>query len=132
MFRNENIKKLANCLRLPVRKVFQAYCSRFQVSGVHRKSFPFRVDSTVLCQWGRDAVFHLFFQMISWMLRGQNLKEFVLPNGERDDQLFMGSKVTPRMDAEICLESEAGFNDYRFSLANVAKNRLVRKRELFG
>ena len=72
-----------------------------------------------------------FFEMLSWMLRGQKLQEFVLRNGEGDDQLFMGSKVTPSMDAEIRLETSAGFNDYRFTLSHVAGNRLILEKEAF-
>lgn len=61
-----------------------------------------------------------FFDMLSWMLRGQNLQEFVLRQGGGDDQLFMGSRYTPRMSAEIRIETHRGFNDYRFTLAHLS------------
>lgn len=61
-----------------------------------------------------------FFDMLSWMLRGQNLQEFILRQGGGDDQLFMGSRHTPRISAEIRIETHRGFNDYRFALAHLS------------
>ncbi len=66
-----------------------------------------------------------FFQMLGWMPRGQNLQEFVLRQGGGDDQLFMGVRTTPRLDAEICIETQAGRNDYRFALTHVAGDTLM-------
>jgi predicted ATPase len=60
-----------------------------------------------------------FFDMLSWMLRGQNLQEFITRHGGGDDQLFMGARKTPRMDAEIRIETNRGSNDYRFGLVHV-------------
>jgi predicted ATPase len=61
-----------------------------------------------------------FFDMLSWMLRGQNLQEFILRQGGGDDQLFMGARHTPLMRAEIRMETSLGTNDYRFSLAHLS------------
>jgi predicted ATPase len=61
-----------------------------------------------------------FFDMLSWMLRGQNLQEFILRQGGGDDQLFMGARRTPLMRAEIGMETDRGTNDYRFSLAHLS------------
>ncbi len=36
-----------------------------------------------------------FFEMISWMLRSQNLQDFMHRQGGGDDQLFMGARTTP-------------------------------------
>lgn len=66
-----------------------------------------------------------FFQMLGWMLRGQNLQDFVLRQGGGDDQLFMGVRTTPRLDAEIHIETHAGRNDYRFALSHVAGDTLM-------
>lgn len=66
-----------------------------------------------------------FFQMLGWMLRGQNLQEFVLRQGGGDDQLFMGVRTTPRLDAEIHIATQAGRNDYRFALTHVAGDTLM-------
>ena len=66
-----------------------------------------------------------FFQMLGWMLRGQNLQEFVLRQGGGDDQLFMGARTTPRMDADIHIETRVGRNDYRFSLTHIAGDTLM-------
>lgn len=61
-----------------------------------------------------------FFELLSWMLRGQNLQEFILRQGGGDDQLFMGARKTPRLNAEIRIETHRGFNDYRFSLSHLS------------
>lgn len=61
-----------------------------------------------------------FFEMLSWMLKAKNLQEFVLRRGGGDDQFFMGARKTPRIHAELCLDTEKGQNDYRFDLAHIA------------
>lgn len=61
-----------------------------------------------------------FFEMLSWMLKAKNLQEFVLRHGGGDDQFFMGARKTPRIRAELCLETEKGHNDYRFELAHIS------------
>jgi len=57
-----------------------------------------------------------FFEMLGWMLHGQNLQKFIVRSGGGDDQLFMGARITPTMDAEIRLATDLGYCDYRFSL----------------
>ncbi|MCX7258535.1 MAG: AAA family ATPase [Polaromonas sp.] len=66
-----------------------------------------------------------FFEMLSWMLKAQRLQEFVLRHGGGDDQFFMGTRQTPTIQAEIRLETQAGFNDYRFSLEHLSANDTV-------
>lgn len=66
-----------------------------------------------------------FFEMLSWMLKAQRLQEFVLRHGGGDDQFFMGARQTPEIRAEISLETQAGFNDYRFSLLHLSANDTV-------
>ena len=61
-----------------------------------------------------------FFEMLSWMLKSQHLQDFILTHGSGDDQFFMGARKTPRIHAEIQLETDAGFNDYHFDLAHLA------------
>mgnify|MGYP000231581475 FL=1 len=61
-----------------------------------------------------------FFEMLSWMLKAKNLQEFVLRHGGGDDQFCMGARKTPRIRAELCLETEKGHNDYRFELAHIS------------
>lgn len=63
-----------------------------------------------------------FFEMLSFMLRSQNLSEFVARNGGADDQLFMGARGTPKLEAEIRIETERGFNDYKFALTHAASS----------
>jgi len=66
-----------------------------------------------------------FFNMLSWMLKAKNLQEFVLRHGGGDDQFFMGARATPRIHAELCLETALGQNDYRFDLAHIAAGDAV-------
>ena len=61
-----------------------------------------------------------FFEMLSWMLKAQKLAEFVIRQGGGDDQFFMGARHTPRIHAEIRLETAGGFNEYRFDLEHLS------------
>ena len=45
-----------------------------------------------------------FFEMLSFMLRSQNLSEFVAKNGGADDQLFMGARRTPKWKLKFVSE----------------------------
>ena len=42
---------------------------------------------------------------------------FIARHGGADDQLFGGNRVTPRLEAEISLRTDAGRNDYKFALS---------------
>ena len=66
-----------------------------------------------------------FFEMLSWMLRSQKLEQFVALQGGADDQLFLGNKVTPRMEADIRLATPDGENEYSFTLSYGAPDRFV-------
>lgn len=66
-----------------------------------------------------------FFEMLSWMLKSKKLQEFVIRHGGGDDQFFMGARKTPRIHAELCLDTEKGQNDYRFHLAHLAAGDTV-------
>lgn len=73
-----------------------------------------------------------FFEMLSWMLTSRKLGEFVEKWGGGDDQLFMGAKRTPVMNAKLRIDSGQGFNDYRFGLAHsTARDRLIFVDEAF-
>lgn len=66
-----------------------------------------------------------FFEMLSWMLKSKKLQEFVLRHGGGDDQFFMGARKTPRIHAELCLDTEKGQNDYRFDLTHISAGDTV-------
>ena len=72
-----------------------------------------------------------FFEMTSWMIGAHRLDEFVQRQGGADDQLFGGSKVSPRMEAEVAMRTESGRNDYRFALAHAHPDRFVFTDEAF-
>jgi predicted ATPase len=66
-----------------------------------------------------------FFEMLGWMLKSHNLQEFVLRHGGGDDQFFMGARQTPRIRAELELETTTGFNNYRFDLMHLSAGDTV-------
>ena len=72
-----------------------------------------------------------FFDMLSWMLRSSRLQDFVQMQGGADDQLFSGRKRTGLLEAELCLTTELGRNDYRFILAPAHPDRLLFTEEAF-
>ena len=72
-----------------------------------------------------------FFEMMSWMLRSRKLAEFVEKQGGADDQLFGGNRVTPRIEAEIRMRTDAGRNDYKFSLSHAHPDRFFFSEEQF-
>lgn len=65
-----------------------------------------------------------FFEMLSWMLRSRSLQQFVVVHGGAGDQLFRGSRTTPMVTASIRLSNDRGTNDYSFTLAHGAEDRL--------
>ena len=72
-----------------------------------------------------------FFEMLSWMLRSHRLAEFVQRQGGGDDQLFQGSRTTPRFTASMALRTDQGRNDYRFTLTHAHPDRLIFTEEAF-
>ena len=71
-----------------------------------------------------------FFEMLNWMLRSR-LGEFIGTRGGADDQLYSGKSVTPGMDAQLALRTEAGRIDYRFALTHAHPDRFVFSDEAF-
>ncbi len=72
-----------------------------------------------------------FFEMLSWMLRSRQLGEFIARQGGADDQLFGGNRVTPRMEAEIVLNTDRGRNEYGFKLSHAHPDRFIFSEEAF-
>ena len=72
-----------------------------------------------------------FFEMLSWMLRTRQLGEFVARQGGADDQLFGGNRVTPRMEAEIAINTTSGKNEYGFKLSYAHPDRFIFSEEAF-
>jgi len=115
---------------------FRARVARVEVRGF-RSLRDVRLDLPPLCVMigangaGKSNLIR-FFEMLGWMLKGRNLGEFVDKYGGGDDQLFMGAKQTPRLDARLRIDSGQGFNDYRFCLAHsTARDRLIFVDEAF-
>ena len=72
-----------------------------------------------------------FFDMLGWMLGSHRLAEFVERQGGADDQLFGGSKTTPRIEAEVTLRTGQGRNDYKFILSHAHPDRFFFSEECF-
>ena len=72
-----------------------------------------------------------FFEMLSWMLRSHRLAEFVQRQGGGDDQLFQGSRTTPRITASMALQTDQGRHEYRFILTHAHPDRLIFTEEAF-
>ena len=72
-----------------------------------------------------------FFEMMSWMLKSRQLGEFTARQGGDDDQLFGGNARTPRMDAEVRMETDQGLSDYRFALSHAHPDRFIFTEEGF-
>ena len=73
---------------------------------------------------GKSNVIH-FFNMMSWMIGSHRLEDFVQRQGGADDQLFGGSRISPRMEAKLIMRTEEGQNDYRFALAYAHPDRFI-------
>lgn len=73
---------------------------------------------------GKSNLFR-FFELCRWMLRERKLGEFVARQGGADDQLFRGREVTPQIEAELAVRTEAGRCGYRFTLAAAQPDRLI-------
>ena len=79
---------------------------------------------------GKSNIIH-FLEMMSWMHAAHRLQEYVQRQGGADDQLFGGVTVSPLMGAEVALRTEAGRNDYRFTLAHAHPDRFIFTDEAF-
>ena len=66
-----------------------------------------------------------FFELLGWMIRGQNLQEHIAIKGGGDGLLFQGSKNTQSIFAKLVFSNEVGKNDYQFRLQHTEDNRLV-------
>ena len=64
-----------------------------------------------------------FFDMLREMLRSRSLRDFVADQGGAGDQLFRGSKRTPRMKSEIAIRTDQGLNQYAFTLTRSHPDR---------
>ena len=66
-----------------------------------------------------------FFEMLGSMHRSGRLQDFVLDHGGGDDQLFMGAKTTPEIQAHVTwTDEEAGVGDYALRLSYAAGDTL--------
>ena len=80
---------------------------------------------------GKSNVIRLF-EMMQRMMGPHRLADFVGEHGGGDDQLFDGSKKTPRVEVEVVLRVEpADYYEYRFSLRYGSNDRLLLANEAY-
>ena len=72
-----------------------------------------------------------FFEMLSYSLKARDLQKFVMDQGGGDDQLYRGARTTPRMEAEVTLDTDQGSNEYRMALTHVATDTLAFAEEAY-
>jgi predicted ATPase len=73
-----------------------------------------------------------FFKFLSWMLNSDGkLQEHVAYLGGANDILHDGVDITKSIDAEIKLQTNAGVNEYAFSLMFAKPDKLVFKNEKY-
>lgn len=100
------------------------------MENVHLSSIP-RAAVLIGSNGSGKSNFIRFFEMMSWMLGPRRLGEFIERQGGADDQLFGGNKSSPRLDATVTMRTDAGRNDYRFTLAYAHPDRLIFTDEAF-
>ncbi len=80
---------------------------------------------------GKSSFLH-FFEMLGWMLRDRKLQDYVVRRGGGDDQLFMGSRMTPQINAEFSIAIGQSVNAYQFSMTHLsAGDSLLLTREAY-
>ncbi|MCH9845284.1 MAG: AAA family ATPase [Alphaproteobacteria bacterium] len=70
-----------------------------------------------------------FFGMLSWMIRGKNLQEYIARKGGGDDLLFNGAKHTRSIECIMTFKGKGGQTEYSFNLQHTENNQLVFSRE---
>ena len=72
---------------------------------------------------GKSNLFR-FLEMVNSIVGYRDLDSFVKEHGRADDQLFMGSKVSPEIKAEIVLRNKELRHEHQFVLKFVHPDRL--------
>lgn len=73
-----------------------------------------------------------FFKFLSWMLNSDGkLQEYVAYLGGANDILHDGADITKSIDAEICIKTPSGYNEYAFSLMFAKPDKLVFREEKY-
>ena len=70
-----------------------------------------------------------FFEMLSWMIKGNNLQEYISRKGGADDLLFNGAKATRSIESYLEFSSKTGKTEYQFTLQHTEDNALAFSRE---
>ena len=65
-----------------------------------------------------------FFQMLNYALT-ESLQFYIQTRGFGESMLYMGSRVTPVLDACLVMEGESAKNEYKFRMAHAAPDTLI-------
>lgn len=106
-----------------------------RIESIHVEGFRSLADVEILDLHKRAAVligpngsgksnFLRFFEMVKSIVDYRDLDSFVDERGRADDQLFMGSKVSPEITAEIVLRSDDLCHECQFVLEFSQPDRL--------
>ncbi len=90
-------------------------------------------DTTVMigANGSGKSNFMRFFDLLSWTLRSGKLQEFVQRQGGADDQLFGGSKQTSSIEVRLGMRTDAGLNEYKFTLTYASPDRFLFTQESY-
>ena len=73
--------------------------------------------------------FLCFFDMLSWMIKAVNLREYVGIKGGASDLLFNGSKITRVIESVIKFTTQSGQTEYAFNLQHAEDDSFVFSKE---
>lgn len=73
--------------------------------------------------------FLCFFDMLSWMIKGVKLREYVGIKGGASDLLFNGSKITRVIESIVKFTTQSGQTEYAFNLQHAEDDSFVFSKE---
>ena len=73
--------------------------------------------------------FLCFFDMLSWMIKAVNLREYVAVKGGASDLLFNGAKITRVIESMIKFTAQSGQTEYAFNLQHAEDDSFVFSKE---
>ena len=73
--------------------------------------------------------FLCFFDMLSWMIKAVNLREYVGIKGGASDLLFNGSKITRVIESIVKFTTQSGQTEYAFNLQHAEDDSFVFSKE---
>ncbi len=69
--------------------------------------------------------FLTFFEMLGWIIRSNNLQEYIALKGGADDLLFNGGRITRSIECHLDFQAQTGKTEYQFVLQHTEANSLA-------